>query len=149
MARVNCKADEFDLIPPDQTMGLTRKRDLRDGDAVWTTYALQKISGAPLRHSRLSEMLCRHGLRRQWDYLLHVGDEAHYRGRAGQQEASGNGSIRVQMTTLEAASSVRHYRDLSLPGDRDKRRGSLAHNTQKQRNLASRSMKRRQLRDRA
>jgi glycine/D-amino acid oxidase-like deaminating enzyme len=32
-------------------MGLTRKRDLRDGDAVWTTYAVPKILGTRLRRS--------------------------------------------------------------------------------------------------
>jgi glycine/D-amino acid oxidase-like deaminating enzyme len=32
-------------------MGLTRKRDLRDGDAVWTTFAVPKILGARLHRS--------------------------------------------------------------------------------------------------
>ena len=32
-------------------MGLTRKRDLRDGDAVWTRFAVPKIVGARLRRS--------------------------------------------------------------------------------------------------
>jgi glycine/D-amino acid oxidase-like deaminating enzyme len=32
-------------------MGLTRKRDLRDGSAVWTTFAVPKILGAPLHRS--------------------------------------------------------------------------------------------------
>jgi glycine/D-amino acid oxidase-like deaminating enzyme len=32
-------------------MGLTRKRDLRDGDAVWTTYPVPKIAGARLLRS--------------------------------------------------------------------------------------------------
>jgi glycine/D-amino acid oxidase-like deaminating enzyme len=37
-------------------MGLTRKRNLRDGDAVWTTHALPKIVGAPLRRSVRAEV---------------------------------------------------------------------------------------------
>jgi glycine/D-amino acid oxidase-like deaminating enzyme len=38
-------------------MGLTRKRDLRDGDAVWTTYAVPKIWGARLRRSLRTEVV--------------------------------------------------------------------------------------------
>jgi glycine/D-amino acid oxidase-like deaminating enzyme len=38
-------------------MGLTRKRDLRDGDAVWTVRALPKIIGAPLRRSLRTEVV--------------------------------------------------------------------------------------------
>jgi glycine/D-amino acid oxidase-like deaminating enzyme len=38
-------------------MGLTRKRDLRDGDAVWTARALPKIIGAPLRRSLRTEVV--------------------------------------------------------------------------------------------
>src|SRR5580698_6038933 len=32
-------------------MGITRKRDLRDGDAVWRAHALPRIVGAPLLRS--------------------------------------------------------------------------------------------------
>jgi glycine/D-amino acid oxidase-like deaminating enzyme len=38
-------------------MGLTRKRDLRDGDAVWTTYAVPKITGSRLRRSLRTEVV--------------------------------------------------------------------------------------------
>src|SRR5450631_131461 len=38
-------------------MGLTRKRDLRDGDTVWTTYAVPKIWGARLRRSFSTEVV--------------------------------------------------------------------------------------------
>src|SRR5450755_356914 len=38
-------------------MGLTRKRDLRDGKAVWTTYTVPKIWGAPLRRSLHTEVV--------------------------------------------------------------------------------------------
>lgn len=38
-------------------MGITRKRDLRDGDAVWTACALPKIVGAPLRRSLRTEVV--------------------------------------------------------------------------------------------
>jgi glycine/D-amino acid oxidase-like deaminating enzyme len=38
-------------------MGLTRKRDLRDGDAVWTTYAVPRIRGARLRRSLTTEVV--------------------------------------------------------------------------------------------
>jgi glycine/D-amino acid oxidase-like deaminating enzyme len=37
-------------------MGLTRKRDLRDGKAVWTAYAGPKIRGARLRRSLRTEV---------------------------------------------------------------------------------------------
>ena len=37
-------------------MGLTRKRDLRDGDAVWSIRAPPKIWGAPLRRSLRTEV---------------------------------------------------------------------------------------------
>jgi glycine/D-amino acid oxidase-like deaminating enzyme len=38
-------------------MGLTQKRDLRDGAAVWTTRAVPKILGAPLRRSLRTEVV--------------------------------------------------------------------------------------------
>lgn len=38
-------------------MGLTRKRDLRDGDAVWSEYAVPRIMGAPLRRSLRVEVV--------------------------------------------------------------------------------------------
>jgi glycine/D-amino acid oxidase-like deaminating enzyme len=38
-------------------MGLTRKRDLRDGDAVWTTYVEPSVSGSRLRRSRRAEVV--------------------------------------------------------------------------------------------
>jgi glycine/D-amino acid oxidase-like deaminating enzyme len=38
-------------------VGLTRKRDLRDGKAVWTTRVLPRIFGAPLRRSVRSEVV--------------------------------------------------------------------------------------------
>lgn len=38
-------------------MGLTRKRDLRDGDPVWTTYPLPKINGARLRRSLRTDVV--------------------------------------------------------------------------------------------
>jgi len=38
-------------------MGLTRKRDLRDGDAVWTTYAVPTPRGARLRRSLSTEVV--------------------------------------------------------------------------------------------
>lgn len=37
-------------------MGLTRKRDLRDGDAIWTTYAVPSIRSARLRRSLSTEV---------------------------------------------------------------------------------------------
>ena len=37
--------------------GLTRKRDLRDGDAVWTTYTVPKITGVRLRRSLRTEIV--------------------------------------------------------------------------------------------
>ena len=38
-------------------MGLTRKRDLRGGSAVWTRYPVPHVSGAPLRRSVRTEVL--------------------------------------------------------------------------------------------
>ena len=38
-------------------MGLTRKRDLRDGNAVWARYQVPKILGAPLRRSLRAEVV--------------------------------------------------------------------------------------------
>jgi len=38
-------------------MGLTRKRDLRDGDAVWANYAVPSIRGARLRRSLATEVV--------------------------------------------------------------------------------------------
>jgi len=38
-------------------MGLTRKRDLRDGDAVWTRFAVPKIVGPRLRRSLSTEIV--------------------------------------------------------------------------------------------
>jgi glycine/D-amino acid oxidase-like deaminating enzyme len=38
-------------------MGLTRKRDLRDGEAVWTRYALPKVTGSRLRRSLRTEVV--------------------------------------------------------------------------------------------
>jgi glycine/D-amino acid oxidase-like deaminating enzyme len=38
-------------------MGLTRKRDLRDGDAVWANYAVPSIRGARLRRSITTEVV--------------------------------------------------------------------------------------------
>ena len=38
-------------------MGLTRKRDLRDGDAVWTSYRVPTIRGARLRQSVSAEVV--------------------------------------------------------------------------------------------
>jgi glycine/D-amino acid oxidase-like deaminating enzyme len=38
-------------------MGLTRKRDLRDGEAVWTTYAVPKVTGSRLRRSLRTEVV--------------------------------------------------------------------------------------------
>jgi hypothetical protein len=38
-------------------MGLTRKRDLRDGGAVWTTYAVPKITGSRLLRSLRTEVV--------------------------------------------------------------------------------------------
>jgi glycine/D-amino acid oxidase-like deaminating enzyme len=37
--------------------GLTRKRDLRDGEAVWTRFAVPKIVGSRLRHSLRTEVV--------------------------------------------------------------------------------------------
>jgi glycine/D-amino acid oxidase-like deaminating enzyme len=37
-------------------MGLSRKRDLRDGDAVWATCSVPKIVGAPLHRSVRTEV---------------------------------------------------------------------------------------------
>jgi glycine/D-amino acid oxidase-like deaminating enzyme len=38
-------------------MGLTRKRDLRDGEAVWTEFKVPKISGRPLRRSVATDVV--------------------------------------------------------------------------------------------
>jgi glycine/D-amino acid oxidase-like deaminating enzyme len=38
-------------------VGVTRKRDLRDGKAVWTTYVVPKVWGAPLRRSVRTEVV--------------------------------------------------------------------------------------------
>jgi glycine/D-amino acid oxidase-like deaminating enzyme len=38
-------------------MGLTRERDLRDGDAVWTTYVVPKITGRRLKRSVRTEVV--------------------------------------------------------------------------------------------
>jgi glycine/D-amino acid oxidase-like deaminating enzyme len=38
-------------------MGLTRKRDLRDGEAVWTRYAVPKVTGSRLRRSLRTEVV--------------------------------------------------------------------------------------------
>lgn len=38
-------------------MGLTRKRNLRDGKAVWTAYAIPAMAGARLRRSVRTEVL--------------------------------------------------------------------------------------------
>jgi glycine/D-amino acid oxidase-like deaminating enzyme len=38
-------------------MGLTRKRDLRDGEAVWTVYPVPKIAGSRLRRSLRTEVV--------------------------------------------------------------------------------------------
>ncbi|MEO7774916.1 MAG: FAD-dependent oxidoreductase [Steroidobacteraceae bacterium] len=38
-------------------MGLTRKRDLRDGKAVWTTYAVPRITGRRLKRSTNAEVV--------------------------------------------------------------------------------------------
>lgn len=38
-------------------MGLTRKRDLRDGNAVWKAYAVPKIRAVPLRRSVSTDVL--------------------------------------------------------------------------------------------
>jgi ribulose 1,5-bisphosphate synthetase/thiazole synthase len=38
-------------------MGLTRKRDLRGGNAVWTIYAVPKIVGARLKRSAHADVV--------------------------------------------------------------------------------------------
>jgi glycine/D-amino acid oxidase-like deaminating enzyme len=38
-------------------MGLTRKRDLRDGDSVWSRYPVPRIWGTPLRRSLSTEVV--------------------------------------------------------------------------------------------
>ena len=38
-------------------MGLTRKRDLRDGEAVWTAYRVPKVAGTQLRRSVATEVV--------------------------------------------------------------------------------------------
>lgn len=38
-------------------MGLTRKRDLRDGDPVWATYAVPRVSGSRLKRSTRAEVV--------------------------------------------------------------------------------------------
>lgn len=38
-------------------MGLTRKRDLRDGDAIWTTYRVPRIVGCRLRRSTHADVV--------------------------------------------------------------------------------------------
>jgi len=38
-------------------MGLTRKRDLRDGDAVWTAYRVPKVMGTRLRRSVTADIV--------------------------------------------------------------------------------------------
>jgi len=40
-----------------KTMGLTRKRDLRDGDAVWTHYRTPRIWGTRLRRSKKTDVV--------------------------------------------------------------------------------------------